>query len=143
MNEPWYEQQGPNTEEVRNKLLESYISPNGKYNLVSLTTIKKVINDVILIEEKTYSGWGSYRGYYAFTHHNLIKEINGKLQPIIEEIARKKINKFIMNSPWIQDMLYRPPTDTKPEGRMYVAVETHFNQIVSNENISKQYPPEI
>ena len=143
MNEPWYEQQGPNTEEVRNKLLESYISPNGKYNLVSLTTIKKVINAVILIEEKTYCGFGSYRGYYTSTHHNLIKEINGKLQPIIEDFARNKINKFIMNSPWVQDMLYRPPTDTKPEGRMYVAVETHFNQIVSNENISKQYPPEI
>ena len=52
MNEPWYEAQGPNTEEVRNKLLEIYISPNGKYNLVSLTAIKKVINDVISVEEK-------------------------------------------------------------------------------------------
>jgi hypothetical protein len=117
MNEPWYEAQGPNTHEVRNKLLEIYVSPNGKYNLVSLTTIKKVINDVILIEEKTYCGFGSYRGYYTSTHHNLIKEINGKLQPIIEEIARNKINKFIMNCPWIQGMLYRPPTDAKPAGR--------------------------
>ena len=34
MNEPWYEQQGPNTEEVRNKLLESYISPNGRYYIL-------------------------------------------------------------------------------------------------------------
>ena len=138
MNEPWYEQQGPATDEVRNELLEIYISPNRKYNLVSLTTIKKVINDVILIEEKTYCGFGSYRGYYTSTHHTLIKEINGKLQPIIEEIARNKINKFIMNSPWIQDILYRPTTDAKPAGRMYTTVETHFNQLVSSENTPKQ-----
>ena len=91
MNEPWYEQQGPTTDEIRNKLLEIYISPNRKYNLISLTAIKKIINNVISVEEKKYSGWGSYRGYYTSTHHNLIKEINGKLQPIIEEIARKKI----------------------------------------------------
>ena len=51
MNESWYEQQGPATDEVRNNLLEIYISPNRKDNLVSLTTIKKVINDVILIED--------------------------------------------------------------------------------------------
>ena len=93
-----------------------YISQFRKYNLVSLTAIKKVINNVISVEEKKYNGWGSYRGYYTSTHHNLIKEINGKLQPIIEEFARNKINKFIMNSPWVQGMLYRPPTNTKPAG---------------------------
>ena len=60
-----------------------------------------------------------------------------------EEISRKKINKFIMNSAWVQDMLYRPPTENKPAGRMYAAVETHFNQMVSNENISKQSLTEI
>ena len=42
-----------------------------------------------------------------------------------------------MNSPWVQDMLYRPPTETKPAGRMYTTVETHYNQIVS-ENTPKQ-----
>jgi hypothetical protein len=35
-------------------------------------------------------------------------------------------------------MLYRPLTETTPAGRMYTAVETHFNQLVSNENIPKQ-----
>ena len=69
--------------------------------------------------------------------HNLIKEINGKLQPIIEEIARNKINKFIINSPWIQGILYRPPTETQKAGRMYKTVESHFNRL-SNENTSKQ-----
>ena len=142
MNEPCYEAQGPNTEEITNKLLEIYISPKGKYNLVSLTAIKKIINNVISVEEKKYSGWGSYRGYYTSTHHNLIKEINGKLQPIIEEIARNKINKFIINSPWVQDMLYRPPTETKKAGRMYKTVESHFNRL-SSENTPKQYLFEI
>ena len=138
MNEPWYQAQGPNTEEVRNQLLEIYISPNGKYNLVSLTAIKKVINDVMSVEEKKYNGWGSYRGYYTSTHHNLIKEINRKLQPFIEKFARNKINHFIINSSWVQDMLYRPATKTKPAGRMYNAVETHFNRMVSSENTPKQ-----
>jgi len=142
MNEPCYEAQGPNTEEVRNNLLVNYISPNGKYNLVSLTTIKKVINNIISVEEKKYSGWGSYRGYYTFTHYNLIKEINGKLQPIIEEIARNKINKFIINSPWIQGILYRPPTETQKAGRMYKSVESHFNHLC-HENTPKQCLTEI
>ena len=142
MNEPWYEAQGPNTDEVRNELLEIYVSQNRKYNLVSLTAIKKVINNVISVEEKKYSGWGSYRGYYTSTHHNLIKEINGKLQPIIEDFARKKINKFIINSPWIQGILYRPPTETQKAGRMYKTVESHFNRI-SNENTSIQCHPAI
>ena len=47
-----------------------------------------------------------------------------------------------MNSPWVQDMLYRPPTDTKPAGRMYGSVQSHFNQMVS-ENTPKQSLTEI
>ena len=77
------------------------------------------MNDVISLENKKYNGWGSYRGYYTFTHHDLMKEINKKLQLITEDIARNKINQFIMNSHLVQDILYRPPTDTKPAGRMY------------------------
>ena len=65
MNEPCYEAQGPNTEEVRNNLLVNYISPNGKYNLVSLTAIKKVINNIISVEEKKYTRVYSVRA----THH--------------------------------------------------------------------------
>ena len=141
---PWYEQHGPNTDEVRSKLLEMYISnKRGKYNLVSLKTIKKVIDDVISLENKKCVGWGSYRGYYTFTHHNLMKEINKKLQLITEDMARNKINQFIMNSHLVQDILYRPPTDTKPVGRMYNAVHSHFNQMVSSENTPKQYLTEI
>ena len=55
-----------------------------------------------------------------------------------EKIARNKINHFIINSSWVQDMLYRPATKTKPAGRMYNAVETHFNRMVSSENTPKQ-----
>ena len=56
--------------------------------------------------------------------------------------ARNKINKFVMNSPWIQDMLYRPPTEDKPVGRMYHIVQERFTSLY-NESKPKQSHPEI
>ena len=139
----WYEEQGPNTEDVRKKLTEEYIMPKYKYRLIKLNTIKKIIDDVILVEEKQHKGWGSYRGYWTFTHKKLIKKINKQVQTVMETNAYNKINHFVINSPWVQNLFYRPPTDTKPAGRMYGSVLSRFNQMTSSENTPKQYLSEI
>jgi len=132
---PWYECNGPTAEDVRDDIQNSF---EAREKLFDCIILSKYIDRIVPV---TRNDFGSWRGYASFRmKEKLIKRIELLYD---EEIARNKINKFIMNSPWVQDMLYRPPTDTKPEGRMYVAVETHFNQMVSNENISKQYPPEI
>ncbi len=142
MSGPWYEQRGPNTDEVRKRLTADYIMPKYKYRLITLNTIKDIINNVMLEEEKQYEGWGSYRGYYTFTHHKLIKKINKQVQAIMETNARNKINYFVMNSPWVADLLYRPPTDDKPTGRMYFSTQNNFT-CVCNEYKSKQSHLEI
>jgi len=142
MSGPWYEEQGPTTDEVRKKLISVYLMPKNAYKFVKLETIKKLIDEVIAIEEKEYGGWGSYRGYYTFTHHKLIKAINKRVQTVMETNARNKINQFIMNSPWTQHMLYRPPTEDKPVGRMYQVVQNEFTSLC-NENKPKQSHLEI
>ena len=126
---PWYECGGPNAEDVRDDILNSFEVRKKLFNCIILS---KYIDRIVPI---TRNDFGSWRGYASFRmKEKLIKRIELLYD---EEIARNKINKFIMNSPWVQDMLYRPPTDTKPAGRMYAAVETHYNQIVS-ENTPKQ-----
>ena len=142
MSGPWYEEQGPTTDEVRKKLISEYLMPKKAYKFVKLKTIKKLIDEVIAIEEKEYGGWGSYRGYYTFTHHKLVKTVNKKVQAVMEINARNKINQFVMNSPWTQHMLYRPPTENKPVGRMYHVVQNEFTSLC-NENTPKQSHLEI
>ena len=105
-------------------------------------TIKKFIDEVIAAEEKEYGGWGSYRGYYTFTHQKLVRTVNKKVQAVMEINAHNKINQFVMNSPWTQHMLYRPPTEDKPVGRMYHVVQERFTSLC-NESKSKQSHLEI
>ena len=80
-----------------------------------LRRAKKLFNCIILskyidrIVPITRNDFGSWRGYASFRmKEKLIKRIELLYD---EEISRKKINKFIMNSAWVQDMLYRPPTE--------------------------------
>lgn len=125
----WYECSGPDAEDVRHDIQNSF---EAREKLFNCRILSKYIDRIVPI---TRNDFGSWRGYASFrTKEKLIKRIELLYD---EEIARNKINKFIMNSPWVQDMLYRPSTETKPAGRMYTTVETHFNQIVS-ENTPKQ-----
>jgi len=142
MSGPWYEETGPTTEEVTHNMLEAFgipIKKIGKFKKHQVADIIKVVNDVVSVEEKKYNGWGSYRGW-ATVSPDLIEKISVKLNQLTE--ARNKINKFIMNSDWVMDMLYRPPTETRPAGRMYKLAESSFYSI-SSANIPKQYPSEI
>jgi hypothetical protein len=134
MSGPWYQCSGPNAEDVRHDIQNSFEAREKLFNCIILS---KYIDRIVPI---TRNDFGSWRGYASFRmKEKLIKRIELLYD---EEIARNKINKFIMNSPWVQDMLYRPPTDTKPAGRMYGSVQSHFNQMVS-ENTPKQSLTEI
>lgn len=135
MSGPRYECSGPNAEDVRHDIQNSF---EAREKLFNCRILSKYIDRIVPI---TRNDFGSWRGYASFrTKEKLIKRIELLYD---EEIARNKINKFIMNSPWVQDMLYRPPTESTPAGRMYAAVKTHFNQMVSSENIPKQSLTEI
>ena len=79
MSYPWYETQGPSTDDVKKILIKYYNSNNNK---IDEETIQKYINIVIDKELAKMENldkstcWGSYRGYYTFTHSNLIKQID-------------------------------------------------------------------
>ena len=86
MSGPWYEEAGPSNLEVRNKMLETFLAPKIPTKLVKIPNIIAIIEEVMNDNIKEYGGWGSYRGYYTFTHSNLIKDITKK----INEKKRRK-----------------------------------------------------
>lgn len=140
MSGPWYEETGPSTLEIRNKMLQTFLAPQIPTKLVKIPEIIAVIEEVIKENLKEYGGWGSYRGYYTFTHSNLIKSISKKINEKKEENALKKIKDFIR--PWAEHILYRPPSDDKPTGRMYHVAQENFTSLC-NANKPKQCHLEI
>ena len=80
MSGPWYESQGPSTNDIKEILIKYYNSNNN--NKTDEDTIKKYINIVIdkelakMENQDETTCWGSYRGYYTFTHSTMISNIN-------------------------------------------------------------------
>jgi len=152
MAEPWYQSQGPSTNEVKkilNQTLTNIIvvvkMENGVHNPTKLLPsqvdfiIDKVIENYIVKNKnksKNFIGWGSYRGYYSFTHSELLQKCNKEIQEQImlqkQADARQKIIKFFNNSPWLMDRLYRPPSEEYSEGLRYKSIKTHFEFTTSN-----------
>ena len=113
----WYEEQGPSAEDVRDEIQTFF--EDKKYDMVE---IQKCTDRIVPM---TRNDFGSYRGYQS----SRMKE---KLIKIITHLyARNKIAAFI--EPWVQDILYRPPTENQAAGLRYKGVEEHFNSI-SNVN---------
>jgi len=139
MSGPWYEESGPTSLEIRNKMLQTFLAPQIPTKLVKIPEIIAIIEEVIKENLKEHGGWGSYRGYYTFTHSNLVKSISKKINEKKEENALEKIKDFIR--PWAEHILYRPPSDDKPTGRMYFVAKESFTS--HNENKPKQSHLEI
>ncbi len=140
MSGPWYEESGPTSLEIRNKMLQTFLAPQIPTKLVKIPEIIAIIEEVIKENLKEHGGWGSYRGYYTFTHSNLVKSISKKINEKKEENALKKIKDFIR--PWAEHILYRPPSDDKPTGRMYHVAQENFTSLC-NANKPKQCHLEI
>ena len=134
MSGPWYEESGPTSLEIRNKMLQTFLAPQIPTKLVKIREVIAIIEEVIEENLKEHGGWGSYRGYYTFTHSNLVKSISKKINEKKEEKALEKIKDFIR--PWAEHILYRPPSDNKPTGRMYLLAKESFTS--HNENKPKQ-----
>jgi len=134
MSGPWYEVSGPTSLEIRNKMLQMFLAPQIPTKLVKIREVIAIIEEVIKENLKEHGGWGSYRGYYTFTQSNLIESISKKINEKKEEKALEKIKDFIR--PWAEHILYRPPSDNKPTGRMYLVAKESFTS--HNENKPKQ-----
>ena len=146
MTEPWYQSQGPDTNEVK-KILKQTLRNlivvvkmyNGNRNPTKLLPfqvdfiVDKVIENYILENQNpslSFVGWGSYRGYYSFTHSELLQKCTKEIEDQTD--ARQKIIKFFNNSAWLMDRLYRPPSEECSEGLRYKSIERHFENTLLN-----------
>ena len=138
MDEPSYQSAGPDTNEVckMTKWALTKYADNNHIKLLPFQVdliVHKVIENYIAknidIFKKYFTPWGSYRGYYTFTHNELLE--NAKKEIKIQTDARQKIIKFFDNSQWLMDRLYRAPSKDYSEGLRYKNVKTHFESIVS------------
>ena len=143
MSGPWYEETGPSTEDVKQILFTArWDSQFGETSHSWYPIMKRRVIDIVIHKElkehqKNFGRqpcWGSYRGYYSFSHSSLLSKCLEEGQIFRKEKARKKLLKFMDNSTWIQDRLYRPD-----DGLRYENVEKHFNEI-SNAYKPKQSP---
>ena len=152
MTDPWYQTRGPDTNEVKKILKQTLRNlivvvkmSNGDRNPTKLLPfqvdfiVDKVVENFIKNQNlpnfyaegrDDFLCWGSYRGYYSFTHSELLQECTKVIEDQTD--ARQKIIKFINNSEWLIDRLYRPPSEKYSEGLRYKSIKTHFENTVSN-----------
>ena len=141
MDGSWLTETGPSTEEVI-KLLKNQIHMNTyTFPLKTCPHLLKwynrilpiVANDVVMDElKKGCTAWGSYRGYYYFTHGKLLTAIRERLDFAIQERARDIIGNFLKLY-WIPHMLYRAPSPTTKAGLRYKSIENEFNVYASDQ----------
>ena len=73
-----------------------------------------------------------------------LSDLSGKVidtgaSVIYDQDVMHKIAKFL-DKYWIQDRLYRPPTETQSAGLRYHAVKTHFTQTCSECKPTQSHP---
>ena len=104
MDGPWYENQGPNAEQVREDVLK-YINVVNKGNDLYEKEKDKIIKDVLMkIIPDSRNDFGSYRGYATFgvkveIANEVIKEVRLEYAKLILQ------KKFV---PICMDKLYNP-----------------------------------
>ena len=133
MNGPWYESSGPDIEEVRRDIMHAsnvmkWLKKFPKENISSVSEVGDY--EIIKAGGKTLC-YGSFRGYASFVRKDILNEIVLTFKK--RENAIKKLNTSIIVSNWINDMLYRPPTENNSAGLRYSNIKKTFEQLQSKE----------
>lgn len=133
MSGPWYQETGPSTKDVKQMLFTAqWDAQFGETNSAWYPIMKRRVIDIVISKEEEQRHvsqsrgpcWGSYRGYYSFLHSELLSKCLEEGQKFRKEKARKKLLKFMNDSIWIQDRLYRPC-----DGLRYKNVERNFDNV--------------
>lgn len=133
MNGPWYESCGPDIEEVRRDIMHAsnVMKWLKKFPKENISTVSEVGDyEIIKAGGKTLC-YGSFRGYATFVRKDILNEIVLTFKK--RENAIKKLNTSIIVSNWINDMLYRPPTENNSAGLRYSNIKKTFEQLQSKE----------
>tara|TARA_B100000287_G_scaffold422967_1_gene465635 strand:- start:86 stop:451 length:366 start_codon:yes stop_codon:yes gene_type:complete len=91
-----------------------------KYN----DLIEKVVQDEFI----KYSGFGSYRGFYTFTLHTLVNNVEmAILNKIKYNIAFRKLTQSTIIKQWVNHVLYRMPENSSLIGLRVIKHKINFN----------------
>ena len=122
----WYESSGPDIEEVRRDIMHAsnvmkWLKTFPTENILTISEVGDY--EIIKAGGKTFC-YGSFRGYATFVRKDILNNIVSTL--ISRENAIKKINTSIIVSIWINDILYRPPTENNSAGLRYANIKKTF-----------------
>lgn len=137
MSGPWYEVDAPSIQDIENILTKCQWEKESIFfnEFDKKTTITFVINNYLREYEEKYNNkpdprapFGSYRGYYSFNHRDFIDNCRWRMEEIITKRATKRLQYYLMKY-WIDDRLYRPPSDKYTAGLRYNSLKQHFKNM--------------
>ena len=119
----WYEMNGPGLDEVI-----EIVKNHKHFKDIDIKKYNDLIEKVIQDEFIKYSGFGSYRGFYTFTLHTLVDNVEmAILNKIKYNIAFRKLTQSTIIKQWVNHVLYRMPENSSLIGLRVNKHKINFN----------------
>ena len=119
----WYEMNGPGLDEVI-----QIVKNHKHFKDIDIKKYNDLIEKVVQDEFIKYSGFGSYRGFYTFTLHTLVNNVEmAILNKIKYNIAFRKLTQSTIIKQWVNHILYRMPENTSLIGLRVNKHKINFN----------------
>lgn len=119
----WYEMNGPGLDEVI-----EIVKNHKHFKDINIKKYNDLIEKVVQDEFIKYSGFGSYRGFYTFTLHTLVDNVEiAILNKIKYNIAFRKLTQSTIIKQWVNHILYR-----MPENRSLIGLRVNKHKINFN-----------
>ena len=119
----WYEMNGPGLDEVI-----EIVKNHKHFKDINMKKYNDLIEKVVQDEFIKYSGFGSYRGFYTFTLHTLVDNVEiAILNKIKYYIAFRKLTQSTIIKQWVNHILYRMPENSSLIGLRVNKHKINFN----------------
>ncbi len=119
----WYEMNGPGLDEVI-----EIVKNHKHFKDIDIKKYNDLIEKVVQDEFIKYSGFGSYRGFYTFTLHTLVNNVEmAILNKIKYNIAFRKLTQSTIIKQWVNHVLYRMPENSSLIGLRVIKHKINFN----------------
>lgn len=119
----WYEMNGPGLDEVI-----EIVKNHKHFKDINMKKYNDLIEKVVQDEFIKYSGFGSYRGFYTFTLHTLVDNVEiAILNKIKYNIAFRNLTQSTIIKQWVNHILYRMPENSSLIGLRVNKHKINFN----------------
>ena len=119
----WYEMNGPGLDEVI-----EIVKNHKHFKDIDIKKYNDLIEKVVQDEFIKYSGFGSYRGFYTFTLHTLVDNVEiAILNKLKHNIALRKLTQSTIIKQWVNHILYRMPENSSLIGLRVNKHKINFN----------------